>query len=466
MIEAIDCQGLGGGLTLGMVQAGVTLVRKVEQSGSEGFLHVVDSNRHLVGDDWDGVAAQPAEWKPKRVPLVFGNPPCSGFSMMSVRAGSKTRRDFRGIGASSNSCMWDLIAYAARCKPDVVVMESVVAAGSDTGKAAGRELMRALRAEMEELTGRKYYLTHCFHNGLRLGGSSERRRYFFVLSRKPFSVGVPQLDRMPTLNEVLGDLPHSGKGSNETLLRYTRKASWWARSRVNPDGYVDGNATWDDLFETSRGHRLQQVIDTGEWAPGEQLPEVLRRIVERDGSWPAGWDAAAQQKHLQRPLAKGADWDRVAAGKMSAEDYCAKWGTVDFPPSKPEPWQGGAYAAKRWDGDKHGLVMAGDALQQIVHPTQPRTLTYREAARIMGFPDAWSVTPYYLKPDGSSARASAQVFGKGCLVDSGRWIGEAAVARINGEPLEDSGVEVGEREFVVDHRNLHRDLYAKTYRSR
>ena len=103
--------------------------------------------------------------------------------------------------------------------------------------------------------------------------------------------------------------------------------------------------------------------------------------------------------------------------------------------------------------------MAGNALFDVVHPTADRTFTYREAARIMGFPDNWDVTPYYTKPDGSANRDGAIVFGKGVLVESGRWIGEAAIAHLNGEQAEDFGVEIDHREFLIDHKNLAREQY-------
>lgn len=465
-VDAIDCQGLGGGMTLGFVQAGAHIVGKMEQTGSDVFMHVVDANRALIGDDWEGTFGSD-HWLPRKVPLVFGNPPCSGFSMMSVRAGGRggTRGDYRGPQASINSCMWDLVSYAAQCRAEVVVMESVPSAGSDTGKAAGRGLMRALRDHMETLTGHQYYLTHVFHNGLRLGGSSERRRYFMVLSRAPFSVSVPAVERMPTLGEVIGDLPHDEDPAANVY--YAQDASWWATSRRNATGRVAGNATWFDLFESDHGGRLYDVIRTGEWRQGEHLGEVVQRFYERTNGWPGThWGDKAQQTILRRPLEKGADYDAVQSGAMTAEDYCAKWGVADFPPSRPEPWQGGAYMPKRWRAYHHAHVMAGNALNDIVHPTQNRTFTYREAARVMGFPDNWDVTPYYTKPDGSSNRNGCIVFGKGVLVDSGRWIGEAALTHLGGGTLEDSGESVGEREFLVDHKNLGRDVYKRTFLTR
>lgn len=447
-------------MTLGFVQAGHTLVGKMEQQGSDLFMDVVDANRHLVGDKWEGILGS-ANWEPRNVPVVFGNPPCSGFSMMSVRAGAKGggRGGFRGIDASINSCMWDLVAYGAACKPEVLVMESVPSAGSDSGKAAGRPLMRALRDHMEELTGDRYYLTHAFHNSLRLGGSSERRRYFMVLSRSPFSVAVPRVERMPLLTEVVGDLPHNPDPS--ARVAYAGDASWWAESRRNADNLVDGNATFFDLYDTAHGGRLYDAIDSGEWAPGEHLGEILQRYYEREGTFPGThWTPSAQDSIAFRPMRKQTDYNAAKGDAEAEAAYAEKWETGEFPPSCPLPFQGGAYMPKRWRPEHHAHVIAGNALWDVVHPTHDRTFTYREAARIMGFPDNWNVEPYWQPRNGSI------VYGKGVVVDSGRWIGQATAANVNGETLEDAGELVGDREYLIKHQNLGRDVYAATYTRR
>ena len=65
-------------MDLGLVQAGWTMVHKVEEKGGFG-LRNVQMNRHLVGKDWTSQACEPDEWETpeKEVVLVAGNPPCS-----------------------------------------------------------------------------------------------------------------------------------------------------------------------------------------------------------------------------------------------------------------------------------------------------------------------------------------------------------------------------------------------------
>ena len=454
MIDAVDCQGLGGGMTLGFVQAGAHLVQKVEQAGAFGVAQCED-NRHLLGHDWEAYDGAAETWPVHDVPLVFGNPPCSGFSMMSVRAGSAERRDYRGPEAAINSCMWDLVEYAAKCDAEVVVMESVPTAGKDSAKG-GRPLMQRLRQFINELTGHDYKLYHCFHNGAALGASSVRRRYFMVLSRIPFGVSIPEIDKVVHMREVLEDIAYEDTSIAQPFRSYLTGPNFWTKMK-REGSVVSGNFTFFDVYESAHGRRLADAIALDDWREGEQLVDVMKRYFEETGGeFPPGeaWShKQAQDAIYHRPLEKQKDYDAVLAGMLSEEEYCKIWKTASFPPSRPVPWQGGAYQPRRWRSDRAGLVMAGNGLTDIVHPWLNRTFTYREAARIMGFPDNWSVDSY------TENRGGAAVFGKGVLVESGEWIGDCAIKAIEGEPHDHIGEEINPGEFLIDISNIHRDIY-------
>jgi len=453
MIRTVDCQGLGGGMTYGFARAGHTFLRKVEQRGDFGFTQC-DANRHLIGDTWDYFAGDEPEWPAIKADVVMGNPPCSGFSMMSVRAGSGvSRTDKRGPNAAINSCMWDLVKYASRCEAEFVVMESVQTAGKDSAKG-GRVLMRQLRDYMVELTGKHYDLYHCFHNGAALGASSVRRRYFMVLSRRPFGVNIPKVPAVPWLTDVLADIDFVDT-TQAGSLPYTNPSTWWSHAKRNVNDQCDGNTTWLDLWPTNHGNRLQTILDVG-WPEGAQLTEILGKYVkDHDGEWPDSevWNLKAQQAIYHRPLKKAVDYDAVQAGTMTEEEYLTKWKAQALPKSRPVTFQGGAYQPRRWRSHHAGLVLAGNGMTDIIHPWVDRTLTYRECARIMGFPDSWDVKPYM------ENRGGGAVFGKGVLVESGEWIGRAVAAAFNDQPFEHQGELVGDGEYVINLSNIHRPIY-------
>ena len=116
-VQFLDVQGFAGGFTCGAVQAGLELVGKRELPGGFGAPSC-EANRHILGTKWRTQVGPWDEWTPMKVPAVLGNPPCSGFSLMS-------RKEWRGADSPANACMHALIEYAGLCDPEIVAFESV-----------------------------------------------------------------------------------------------------------------------------------------------------------------------------------------------------------------------------------------------------------------------------------------------------------------------------------------------------
>lgn len=400
--DAVDCQGFAGGFTLGMVQAGFHLVGKREMKGGFGVANC-EANRHLLGHDWKTEAVDPADWSVPfgGAPVVFGNPPCSGFSVMSSK-------EFRGADSSINHCMWAFAEYAAKVRPVIAVFESVQLACKE---GEGRELMKALRARLEELTGLSYHLYHVKHNAYSIGGSAMRKRYFWLVSQVPFGIEEPGITRYPVLNEVIGDLRNLPTQWEAQPYDDT-EVSWWATSRRN-DGLngVAGQTVDGHIGTSSPLHtRIGELIEWSGMRPREAIQNALRRCYEEHGSLPPSW------KHNE--------------AKFVANDFFH-----------------GFTAPCRWDGEYPTRVITGAALGTVIHPTLDRTITHREAARILGFPDDWLIHP--LKGVGGLNLT----WGKGITVDCGKWIGEWIKNALDGNPGSYAGEVVGERENMIDCTN-------------
>jgi len=258
-MRSIDAYCFAGGFTVGAVQAGFELVAKREGEGGYGAPAAL-SNRHILGDKWQLEACDPTQWTPASAEALFCNPPCSGFSVRSVHVPPKGidkkntpvaewTNSFRGIDSAINSCMHDIIAYAAKCPElQVIAFESVAQAGKQ-----GLPLMKNLRTKLESLTGHEWDLHHVFHNNLSVGGNSNRPRYFFVATRIPFGVlPVPTVSVVPRSEDVLrGDGP--GR---------------------------DGNATPN----TAEARRIKALLETGvEWNARECVSQAAGRYVESHG---------------------------------------------------------------------------------------------------------------------------------------------------------------------------------------
>lgn len=311
-----------------------------------------------------------------------------------------TDRKHRGIDAKVNACMWVFSAYAARVKPQIAIMESVRQAYT-----GGRELMTALRADLEERSGLKYDLYHVMHNAIDVGGAAVRPRYFWVASRLPFGIDVPSV-RKPELMDVIGDL--QGLTKTWQCQPYRQPATWWSRGARSELEATDGH-----MWRTGTAHRraldlleLAENIDDG-WPEGWHIGQLAKHIYTRHGKLPASWGGALGEKLLKN----------------------------DF--------HMGFISVSRWKTRGPARVITGGALDLVLHPVEPRFITHREAARIMGFPDDWLIKP--LRHNGSLK----MTWGKGITVQCGRWIGEQTARALDGEPGSNRGVQVGDREWLI-----------------
>lgn len=404
MLDVIDAHGFAGGLTLGIMQGGngdFRLVGKKELPGAFGAAQM-EGNRHLLPGSWETQAAPYAEWEvpPFGADLVFGNPPCSGFSMMSTAS-------FRGPLSKANACMWGVTEYAARVRPAIFLFESVQGAYRQ-----GLELMRQLRARLEELSDLEYTLTHVLHSARGCGAPQLRRRYLFVASRVPFGVREPDTEGLPTVEDAIGDLaklPLSWDSQPYQIYRHgvavCGAPSSWARARRRPECLVDGHMTQD----SAGNRRIGDLLATTAWHEGEAQNEVIKRC------WGEG-----------NSLAFAPLWERKLDALIDT-DFRMGW-------NQPH----------RLRRDRVAPVMTGAALEAHVHYSEPRMLTHREVARIMGFPDNWQIGPLR---EVKSLRAG---WGKGVTVNVGRWVGDCVAAALRGDPYDVVGDVIGERERLVD----------------
>lgn len=415
MFTAIDCQGFAGGFTLGMQQAGFDIIAKRENKGGFGIPIVADNMP--IPDIQEG---SPTEWVARSADVVFGNPPCSGFSAFTQVSNRTDWKVKMGMGADINSCMWDLVRYASRCSPQMVIMESVQLAYTQ-----GRVLMQQLRAEMESLTGWHYDLIHVLHNAASVGGASQRKRYFMVLAGPELEFGIEpptfDLDSCPLFPSILNDLA----GLEFTFDPQPYQAeplSKYAADLRNPSGVVDGHM----LRTTTETFGLKWISENGEWKGGEHVGAAMRRAIDNVGIE----NVPARLKYKDEGRLH-----QVTNMFMSTH----------------------AYSPRKAHAHKMAPVMTGTGAEDCIHPTEPRTLTYREVARVMGFPDTWSLRTIETAKGGPSQ--NQKWMGKGISVPCGKWIGEWAKLALEGNPGTWRGDEIGENEWLIDITNDYKAVY-------
>jgi site-specific DNA-cytosine methylase len=312
-------------------------------------------------------------------------------------------KSFRGADSKINECMWHFVRYAAKIKPIIAVFESVQPAYR---RDDGRKLMRQLRAELEELTGEQYGLWHILHNAYSIGGPAQRRRYFWLVSRVSFGIEKPTLRYLPTLDDVIGDL--ESLANTWYPQPYRSPTSSYARQFMSPSGIVDGMATIPHNIGVQRLHDLMNTVS---WKPGDHIALVARRYYEMYGHLPKSFGPEMEAKIVKNNFNMGFT------------------------------------TPTRWDGSKHSRVVTGASLYCTIHPHLNRTITHREAARILGFPDDWHALPL------RNISGIQTTWGKGITCHCGKWIGSWIKRALDGDPGSLTGDNIGDREKVLDITN-------------
>jgi site-specific DNA-cytosine methylase len=390
----IDCNGLAGFMSFGLVQSGMEMISR---TGTLNFgAPVVETNRRHLGNKWDSFFSDdPDEWPVAKADVVAGCPPCSGWSVWSGPAN-------RGPDAKAHEHTRAFMRYAARVKPKIIAFECVQPAYT-----SGRAVMVKYRDMVEELSGKKYDLYHVKQNNLQLGGFSYRPRYFWVAAESglKFGAAVTEPSKLPRIMDVIGDLadlPHMWEAQP-----YAASATPWVSSLLSQSGKVNGHIGRDTLHT----QRIQEVFD----------------IIGNEG-WPGNRDLGSAVK---------------TAVEMNDDKFPQKWLSIE-PRIRRREFKLGFSQPYRWKEDHWCNVLTGSALEAVVHPTQPRMITHREAARIQGLPDDWDI---------EGARGYSDLhstWGKAVPLQASKWLGDALVASLNGQPSGDQGELIGEREYLLD----------------
>jgi site-specific DNA-cytosine methylase len=390
----IDCNGLAGFMSLGFVQAGMTMTTR---TGSLNFGNALaEANRHHLGNQWGTYFSdEPAEWPVSKADVVAGCPPCSGWSVWSGPTN-------RGPDSKAHEHTRAFMRYAGRVKPKVIAFECVQQAYTQ-----GRDVMNKYRLMVEEVSGKKYDLYHVKHNNLLLGGFSYRPRYFWVAveSGLKFGINVDEPSKLPRIMDIIGDLAKMPQAWEKQ--RYVKEPSSWVKHLKSKDGLVNGHIGRDNI-NAQRVLEVFKIIGNENWHGNGDLGSAAKKMYEMNGNkFPQNWIDIS---------------DRILR--------------KEFKLGFSQPY--------RWKEDHWCNVLTGSALDHVVHPTEPRLITHRESARMQGLPDDWDIEGVR---DYSSLPA---VWGKAVPVQAARWLGDAIVAALEGQPSGPQGELIGEREWLLD----------------
>jgi DNA (cytosine-5)-methyltransferase 1 len=278
-----------------------------------------------------------------RVDVITGGPPCQGFSgarkVDGANHGERLKDDPRRL------LFREYLRYVGHFRPRVFVMENVL--GIQT--AAGGAYFTAVQHEARLLG---YRVVAQVADAFALGVPQKRRRQLIVGVREDlpgfFPREIPPAPRAfpgTTLGPAIGDLPplEAGEGEEDVEYDLDRRrrhlAKWGQVARRYLYRVLEVARAPLLNAHRARPHSARDLRDFARLREGESSAQAMRRGVEFE--WPYS------KEHFK---------DRYT--RQSRRKPCS---TIVAHLSKD------------------GLM--------FIHPTQARSLTAREAARVQSFPD-------------------------------------------------------------------------------
>lgn len=324
-MKAISLYSGAGGLDVGIQRAGFDIrwANDFHADACETYKHNIGDHIHCgdIGKYLEDLSGYHSD-----LDLVFGGPPCQGFSV----AGKMDPKDPRSIH------VWTFAKIIRELQPRAFLMENVKALGK---LSKWRPLREALLTSFRE-SG--YAVNSVVLNSSEFDVPQARERVFFV-GFKANPVLIPDLETMlepfkkpgPTVREALSILDRAGTGNNTSLckakititpnpvLRKSPYAGMLFNGLGRPiklDGYcstlhasMGGNKTpiidEDELYKGKAGWVNEyhaQLMDGGAALPFQVAPNRLRRITVEEAivlqTFPKGFEFYGSQSSKFRQI--------------------------------------------------------------------------------------------------------------------------------------------------------------------
>lgn len=209
MIKAISLFSGAGGMDVGFEAAGVNVVLANEIDKTAAKTYAANHpDTELLVDDINNIFSRLSEFK--GTDLIFGGPPCQGFSVI----GKMNPEDVR------SQLIWSFLKAVEIVKPRAFVMENVKAlAYISKWKDVREEYIR----QANQLG---YGCVPFIINAAEYGAPQKRERVFFVGIRNDYNFAdkltiliEKQKRRAPTIRELFSDLGPAGTDKNPSTCR-------------------------------------------------------------------------------------------------------------------------------------------------------------------------------------------------------------------------------------------------------
>lgn len=313
----IDLFAGAGGMSCGARAAGVDVQSVVENDINSARTYIRNHNPKFGVHADDIRTYDPGQYEFDRDQgvIVFGGPPCQGFSTSNQR--TRTSKN------ENNWLFMEFVRVVSAVRPDYFVFENV----RGILETEGGIFVNRIKDQFEKLG---FLTTSKILHTMDYGIPQKRARFFMVGSSNGTSYQFPKptCTRAVTVADALSDLPYLKNGASECYRSYRC-------------------AAYNDYMVNMRG------ILTG----------CTNHLVTRNSN-----AVLTRYKHIPQ----GGNWENIPDRLM--KNYADK-----------TRCHTGIY--RRLKLDQPSVVIGNYRKNMLVHPTQNRGLSVREAARIQSFPD-------------------------------------------------------------------------------
>ena len=307
-----------GGMSLGASMAGVNVrfAVEIDKYAAETFM-ANHKDVTMLNDNIQNLHEIPPN-KTKDTTILFGGPPCQGFSYSNQRTRNKNN--------TKNWLFKEFVRIAKLWQPDWFILENV-------SGILHTEKGFFLEQILNDFHAIGYTLNYKLCNATDFGVPQKRARFFLVGSKHGITFEFPDLTGQQTITvkDAINDLPSLTNGANFDKLEYKTKAtSTYAKA-------LRGESRYSLCNHVTRNSDL---------------------VIER-------------YKHILQ----GGNWEAIPNHLMSNyKDHSRCHDGIYFRLKEDEP----------------SLVIGNYRKNMLIHPTEDRGLSVREAARLQSFPD-WFV---------------------------------------------------------------------------
>lgn len=327
-MNVIDLFAGCGGLSLGFEQSGYKVDKAVEFDESIAATYKLNYPEvNVIVDDIKNVACSDI-FKRGDADVIIGGPPCQGFSM----AGARIRHGF--IDDPRNYLFKHYFNIVKLVHPKVFVMENVKGMLTMQGGKIFEEIIRIF-SDPAMLDNEPYHVYHRVVKAVDFGIPQKRERLIIIGTTAPVDDFDGIWDR--TRQEIQNEFP-------SYFNAVTVRDAIGNLNSSTPDGKIPNPAPETD-YET--------YLSCSE--------DVIYNHTQTNHS-------------------------KLAIDRMKKVDNGENYTALD---EQINSVHSGAYGRLCWDDQAPTITTRFDTPSggRFIHPTEDRTLTPREAARIQSFPD-------------------------------------------------------------------------------